>query len=422
MPLAVDQTNLAGLLERQLPHPAYELARAAAREAEAAGMRAFLVGGLVRDLLLGRPSLDIDIVVEGDAGLPASALAARVGGSAVTHPRFGTAKVRSGDLAIDLATARTETYAHPGALPSVKPGTIGEDLFRRDFTVNAIAASMAEASFGEVLDPLDGRRDLDAGELRVMHGQSFVDDATRILRAFRYQARFGMRLEAQTAGLLREGVPHLGAISADRRRHELERIFEEDEPERALDLAGEAGVLAAIHPALVWREALSDAFAAARREGKATPGVYLAIVGSALEATEVTELETRLALPRALARPLLDAQRLQASLAELERPGMRRSEVYDALSAYDDEAIAACRFVCDSRIINERLRLYLDDLAAVRPILDGTALKNLGVPEGPSLGALIAELRRARLDGGVATRDDEAEFVRQWLDRRGAGE
>src|SRR3954447_10430159 len=155
---------------------------------------AWLVGGAVRDLLLGAASVDLDVAIEGDAREVARELAARLGGEAVEHERFGTATVRADALTVDLASPRRESYAHPGALPEVEPAPLDEDLARRDFTVNAMAAALDSERLGELRDPHGGRGDLEAGVIRVLHPKSFIDDPTRLLRAVRYEARFGFRM------------------------------------------------------------------------------------------------------------------------------------------------------------------------------------------------------------------------------------
>src|SRR5437763_10234033 len=167
---------------------------------------AFLVGGAVRDLLLGRGTVDLDVAIEGDARAVARELAGRLGGEAKEHDRFGTATVRAGDLTVDLATTRRETYAEPGALPEVEPARLGEDLARRDFTINAMAASLGAAALGELVDPHGGREDLEAGVIRVLHPGSFTDDPTRLLRAVRYEARFGFRMDPETERFARAAI------------------------------------------------------------------------------------------------------------------------------------------------------------------------------------------------------------------------
>ena len=203
----------------------------AAAGAVRAGERVYLVGGTVRDILLGVPSLDVDVVVEGDAVAVAGRLAEALGGSLTAHGRFGTAVVDRGDGShVDVVTARRETYPEPAALPVVEPGTIEDDLRRRDFTVNALAASLAPDGFGALVDPCGGRADLAAGTIRVLHERSFVDDPTRIVRAVRYESRFGFRMDAATETLARAAVDAglLGLLTPTRLGDELVTLLAED--------------------------------------------------------------------------------------------------------------------------------------------------------------------------------------------------
>lgn len=224
-----DDDALAAGLERL---PGLERIRAAAGESPV-----YLVGGAVRDLLLGRADrADIDVVVEGEI----APIVAALGGEARAHERFGTAKVRLGDLEADLATARAESYAHPGALPEVRPATLDEDLARRDFSINAMAVPLGEDP--RLIDPHGGRGDLERRALRVLHERSFVDDPTRVVRAARYAARLGFELEPETARLSRDA--DLETVSADRRDAELLRLAAEPNPRRGFELLDETGVVA----------------------------------------------------------------------------------------------------------------------------------------------------------------------------------
>src|SRR3954469_21580085 len=197
---------------------------------------AWLVGGAVRDLMLAGQTVDLDIAIEGDAREVARELAARLDGQAVEHERFGTATVRAGGLMVDLASTRRESYAAPGALPDVEPATLDEDLGRRDFTINAMAASLDAARLGELRDPLGGEADLRDGVIRILHPGSFIDDPTRLLRAIRYEARFGFRMDEQTERLAREAIAAdaLSTVSGARIRDELlDMLGESYRPDRA---------------------------------------------------------------------------------------------------------------------------------------------------------------------------------------------
>ena len=210
----------------------------------------YLVGGTVRDILLGEPSFDVDIAVEGDAIAFAKSLAEALAGRVRAHDKFGTAVVLYGDdERVDVVTARTESYESPGALPTVAPGSIEDDLFRRDFTINAIAASLAAADRGQLVDPFEGRADLEAGRIRVLHDRSFLDDPTRIFRAIRYENRYGFRMDEHTATLAHDAVSqgHVHDLSGARMREELIALFEEGDVDHAVPRLAELGVEQAIH-------------------------------------------------------------------------------------------------------------------------------------------------------------------------------
>lgn len=249
-----DARLVLGMLRKALGPEAARVEALGALAAEL-GLGCFLVGGPVRDLLLGRPVRDIDLLVEGPGGAPALARAAqaRFGGEVVHHDAFLTSKWRPPTGAsLDLATARAERYAAVAALPEVQAASVEQDLVRRDFTLNALAVELSPGRLGRVLDPFGGWADLQDRVLRVLHGLSFHDDPTRALRAARFAARFDLRLAPGTRGLL-GGLIEAGSfarLGLERLGHELALIFNEALPERALRLLDEWGLLRALHPEL----------------------------------------------------------------------------------------------------------------------------------------------------------------------------
>lgn len=333
----------------------------------AAGDRAHLVGGAVRDLLLGRERTDVDVVVEGDA----IALVRELGAPAVVYERFGTATVDLDGLAVDLATARSETYPRPGALPEVRAGTLADDLARRDFTVNAMAAPLSGE--GALTDPHGGLADLEAGLLRVLHDGSFTDDPTRALRAARYAARLDLQLERHTAELLR--AADLGTVSAERVEAELRRIGAEQEPARAIDLAAEWSLLEVEAEEI---ELLARALSTLREKpwaGLATPAELVVAVA-----------RDRLATSRELAG---SSPAGPADAVELAHGHTGR----DLVLAHAAGAEWVERYVREWRHV--RLRISGDDLLAE------------GVQQGPAVGTALRAALRARLDGEASGRDDE---------------
>ena len=237
----------------------------------------------------------------------------------------------------DLATARAETYARPGALPTVKPGTIGDDLARRDFTVNAMAIELNPRHFGELIDPHGGRQDINKKLIRVLHDKSFTDDATRIWRALRYEQRLGFQIEPDTRRLIKRDIDMLETISGDRIRHELELVLKEELPEKALQRADELGVLAKLQPSLKGDDWLAETFALAREQclpDAPHPQLYLALLCYRLTAGETDTLITYLRLPKATAQVLRDTLAIKAKMKELSTLGQAPSVIYELLHGY----------------------------------------------------------------------------------------
>lgn len=409
--------NLTPQLEQCLPRELFHLLQLSGDLARQRRENLYLVGGAVRDLLLRRANLDLDLVVEGDAPALARLVAQQWGGEVVVHQRFGTAKLRQGELTLDLATARAESYPRPGALPVVRPGTIQEDLFRRDFSINAIALHLNPPRFGELLDPYQGQADLQQGLLRVLHPRSFIDDATRILRALRYEQRLGFQLEPETERLLRRDREMLHTISGDRLRQELELILKEEYPEKVLRRAEELGVLPQIHPALRGDGWLGEKFPQARCWGDraALPALYLSLLLFPLTPEEGEDFIRRLRVPGATARVIRDTLQLKGILELLAASRLPPSAIYRRLKGYSPRAIQAVALAADSDSASQQLRLYLERLRYVRPSLNGEALQQMGVPPGPRIGEILQSLQEARLDQKVRTREEEEELVRRWL-------
>jgi tRNA nucleotidyltransferase (CCA-adding enzyme) len=352
--------SLAEALQRV--HPELDAVREVATEP------VYLVGGAVRDLLLGRGRADIDLVVEGDA----AALASRLGADVVSHERFATAKVSLDGHEVDIASARAESYPHPGALPVVEPASgLEADLARRDFTINAMAIPLR----GEPIpiDPHGGRADLDAGLLRVLHPGSFLDDPTRALRAARYAARFGFELEPETAALLR--AADLSTVSADRRDAELLRLAGEAEAPWGFSLLAEWGLVEL-------------------REGGAE---LTAGVASLLRSDPWNELVPR---DRALFAAALGAPGGEEALSEA-RPQSPSEAVALAAGRNPLELLLA------RALGGEWLDRYLDEWRHVTLEIDGETLIAAGVRQGPAIGRGLDEALRRKLDGEICGREQE---------------
>ena len=415
-----ETTQLLSRLREALPGPAARALVAVVEAAKAEGRTLYLVGGCVRDLALGRGLVDVDVVAEGEVQSPAATAAAVLGGRWVAHGEFGTVTLEANGARVDLAMARAETYARPGALPRVRPASIEEDLARRDFTVNALALALCGPEPGRLLDPFGGWEDLRRGVVRVLHHRSFIDDATRILRAVRYAARLRFRLEPKTRALLRRDVSYLDTISGARVRQELLRLLAEERPETALLLSQGLGVLVAMHPALRFDARLAGAFRAARRRRVSLgPELYLALLGTPLSSGEATSVARRLALSARERRALDGAAALGGVVFELGQVRLRPSQVVGLVEPFPEPSLWAWSLVAPSCMMRRRLRRYLEYWCYVKPTLDGRALGRMGVPVGPLMGEAMGMLRVARLDGEVRSRGGEVVAVRRLLAARG---
>ena len=331
-------------------------------------MPAYLVGGVVRDLLLGRQVTDLDVAVEGDV----EALGDLPGFSLERDGLFLTGRLEQGDFKVDVARARAESYPAAGALPEVRPAPIAEDLARRDFTINAMALPLDRSR--ELLDPHGGLEDLRAGLLRVLHERSFVDDPTRALRAARYAARFGFGLEPESGRLLRDA--DLSTVSEDRTDNELRRIAAEEQPATALRLLAEWGVMPSLDPAA------PDRVAEVTRLASAEPWSGW--------------VDRELAVMLAIVRPLPQIRELAAATPERPSEAARLAEPWDPAQLLVARAIGA-----------EWLDRYAGEWRHVGLEITGDDLLAEGIPEGPAVGQGLEAALSGKLDGELSGREQE---------------
>jgi tRNA nucleotidyltransferase (CCA-adding enzyme) len=384
----------------------------------------YLVGGPVRDVLLNVPVKDLDFVVEGDASLLACQLAHDLGGEAVLHARFGTASVTLEGYRADIVTARKEVYIHPGALPQVSPGSIYDDLARRDFSINSLALPLADSQ-PKILDPQGGIEDIEKEFIRTLHRRSFVDDPTRILRAVRYEQRCSFAIEQETLSQLQQAIQqgYITAVSGDRLRHELERTLEEKEPVLPLKRSFDLGALAAIHTALRDRSGLmrlaASRFSDENRGKPIGPLVYLAALVYPLSPIDAEGVINRLNMPGSWARVVRDTIELRRREPELAAPSLSASQIYRLVEGLTEAAVMAVSRVTESPVAARCLTQYLNELRSVSPQLNGRDLIAMGVPPGPLLGQLLRRLLEARLDRQVSTEAEERQLVRKILADQG---
>ena len=380
------------------------------RRATNDGLAVYLVGGPVRDFLLDVPVKDLDFVLLGDAPALAEDLAKELGGEVTVHPRFGTATVEiDGDRA-DVVTARKEVYPFPGALPQVSASNLEDDLARRDFPINSLALPLSGDS-SEVIDPHGGIQDLSSKSVRTLHPGSFADDPTRMLRAVRYEQRLGFQITDGTLVELQEALTgrHAAAVTGDRWRQELQKIFDEDRAIGMLVRAVELGILAAVHPSL------SDSQGLARlaETPKLGPVDYLAALVVSLSAADGTSVTSRLNLPAAWARVVRDTIALADLAPAISGSSVRPSAICRVLDGLEPDAIAAsARLSLDGQVA-ARLQQYLDEWRLIGSILTGDDLLAMGVPAGPKIGEVLRELITAKQDGLVGSEDEERAMVNQ---------
>jgi tRNA nucleotidyltransferase (CCA-adding enzyme) len=382
----------------------------------------YLVGGAVRDVLMGEPNFDVDIAVEGDGIALGEALAQALGGRVVPHDRFGTAIVLHEGGRVDVATARTEFYDYPGALPTVEQASIRQDLYRRDFTVNAMAASLKGEDFGRVVDYFGGRDDLREGIVRVLHNLSFIDDPTRIFRAIRYENRYGFRMDAHTLALARACVEMdlVGELSSARLRDELQALLSEERIADSVRRLAELGIDRAIHPHLAADEEsvrlieAVDALRAERAPEAPAWRLRLAVLARRLPPDELYEWFERLRLRRRDADRVADTVTVAPRLLERLEATDELAAVRALVEPHDPDG-ALLALATAEEPARSRLQRYFDDLRDVKLEISGGDLASLGLGESPRVGAILEELLRRKLNGELDGRESEIAAARELI-------
>jgi len=382
------------------------------RLASTHGWRVYVVGGFVRDTLLGLPSDDFDLIVEGDAPTLARRMAHALGGAVVTHAPFGTATWQTPSGAeIDFATARTETYPQPAALPQVTPADIQADLQRRDFTINALALPLTEDQSAALLDPFNGQRDLAEGVIRVLHPLSFQDDPTRILRAVRYEQRLSFRLAPETLALIPAAWEAFAQLTPDRIRHEFEIIFREARAAPILARLAELEILAHSHPALRWTERATEHAALLARlpldewrpSTPPPPDVFFyGLMLMAASPAEALEALTHLNVKRAFTEAVQEALALKLN-------GARPSEYVAQLDGLSEWGVMLAYGLYPAW--RDTLHSYLAHWRFVKARLTGADLIQRGLKPGPHFKTILWQLRAARLDGEAETEQKVLEGI-----------
>ncbi len=395
------------------------------------GYGVYVVGGFVRDLFLYRPNEDIDIVIEGDGIAFARTYAKMMGARVHSHEKFGTAVVIFSDgFKVDVASARLEHYRFPADLPSVEMSSIKLDLYRRDFTINTLAIQLNPGKFGTLIDFFQAQKDIKEKVIRILHNLSFVEDPTRVYRAIRFEQRFGFTIGKLTARLIKNVVEmdFFRQLSGRRVFTELRLIFEEENPAPAIQRLDDYGLLEILHTDLTPDKKRRDLFHSVKKvlswhdllfleESYLRWAVYFAamVEGCSRHTTEAICEKLELA-PRH--RAIFNRDRFEAldALYRIRRDmDMENSDLYRELSPFKTEMILFMMAAAKDEGIKKAIAHYYTQLRFVAPFVTGKDLKNMGLTPGPLYREILDAVLDAKLNGLVKTRDDELNFVRNYV-------
>jgi tRNA nucleotidyltransferase (CCA-adding enzyme) len=422
--------DLSGVIRERLPAEVREIFKRIADCADSMGYSAYAVGGFVRDMLMRRANLDIDIVVEGDGIAFAHALVERYGGRAKTHSKFKTAiVVLPGGRKIDVATARTEYYTEPAALPIVELSSIKNDLYRRDFTINALAVKLNGTDKNRLIDFFGGQQDIKDGVIRVLHNLSFIEDPTRIFRAIRFEERFHFSLGSQTESLMKLAIRKelVNRISGARLFGELYQIFNEEHLERATRRIASFGLWEYIHPAVQYDEQLHSLIENAREtvywhrltfeNERIKPWlVYLLCLSGRLGKNQTVEFFQRLGFSGGQVAKFVEektAGKNAAACLEKTKP-QSPVVIYERLNHLKPETLLTVMAGLADRAAKHTIVEYMTSLRYVKPKVSGHDLMQAGLKSGPLLGMVMRAIQRENLKEALPTVSDEISFAKKF--------
>lgn len=394
------------------------------------GMRAYLVGGFVRDLLLHRISEDLDLMIEGDGIKFAQELHRLLGGKLDSHPEFGTANLVANGFVIDIVTARVEYYEYPAALPHVEPGLLKQDLYRRDFTMNTLAISLTRDSFGWLIDFFGGKADLEQGVIRGLHSFTFIDDPTRILRGIKFAVRFGFSIEEDTDRLIHQAVAHkvFCDVKGPRLWEEFKTLLLEGKDLPTFQYLIDYGILPQIANGLQLSEAqwgqLERVEQVIRllRDGSQRVErwtLLLMVILSDLTPGDADQLLSHWNLGvECRARIQFTQSTVEVLKERLSRPHLRNSELYALLAPLHREELMYLLLRSDSQLILDRVLDFDQRLRRIEVEITGKDIIELGYTPGPAFKEAIEKVKEARLNGIVKNRLEELEFVKAYFEQK----
>jgi len=396
-------------------------------------MHAYLIGGFVRDLFLGVPNFDLDIVIQGDGIKFASEFADYFNVRLTAHSRFGTATLITPErIKLDIATARTEVYPQPASLPQVFLGTIRDDLARRDFTINALAIDLLPENFGKLVDFYQGRQDLEAGIIRILHDLSFIDDPTRIIRAVRFEQRFKFKIEPHSLKLLKEAkrLGMLKRVSPHRLRDEVILILKEPCVKRCiLRLESLVGLdfihphlrlnrinlryLTAIKNVIDW---FNNNFAITHRALDSWLMYFIGLLAGALSVGEINQVCKKFALRRGEIKRIISYNRFSSRIAlQLSKRNILPSQIYRLLEPLSFEVILLIKASYKNKFLNLNIEKFFKHYNGMRIYIRGEDLTKIGIAPSPDYKKILNRLLYLQLDGKINSKQEALEQVKKWL-------
>jgi len=420
---SLKREDILTMIRQNLSERVFQILEICGKVGDKRDTNTFVIGGSVRDILLSKPSLDIDIVVEGDGLTYSKAIRDEIKGELKTYGAFGTATINSKDgVRIDIASARREEYGSPAMLPEVSVGNLKDDMFRRDFTINSMAISLNRKSFGELIDLFSGAKDLSRGTIRVLHDKSFEDDPTRIIRAVRFEARLGFKMDEKTEKLLKNALTSrmLERLTPERKRYEVELAFSEKRTDLVAERMRKLGIFGHLARGLRGpdKRQIERIQSSIEKFSKTLKPrawiVYTVAVADTLPFAQAVGFAKSISLPRKQIQKIIQVKMVKPEMTRLESShDTAPSSVYRILKGLSPEGLVYMYSLARKETAKERIEEHINNYRTQKILITGEDIKRLGITEGPIFTTILEKVLDARIDGTVGSYEDEMELARK---------
>tara|TARA_Y100000814_G_scaffold192126_2_gene140903 strand:+ start:9223 stop:10473 length:1251 start_codon:yes stop_codon:yes gene_type:complete len=382
--------------------------------AQSSSVKLYLVGGPVRDLLLGNIIHDLDFLIDGEIDSFIHEFSKVINSQPISSSQFKTFKYRIGDNEIDIALARTEVYPFPGSLPNIKPSNIHEDLYRRDFTINAIALQLFPKPY-KLIDPVNGIEELKNKRIKIIHEKSFQDDPTRIFRAIRYSSRFDFPIEQKTIDLIHQDMNFISSLSGKRILNELIKYLSENDTSNSLSSLTKYNILQFIDNNFPSNEEFITRLHVFKNEKYSLNEkevLLLAILCSNMNQIQLNKFITRFSLSKKQTKILIDLNQINKKISSISVM-KKASSITNLFDKYEIKALKFASIITENNKFTQMVNSYINIWSNIKPYNNGNEITKILSIDKTKLSSIIQKVRDAIINGQISSKADEMKFLKK---------